>query len=64
MHTPQPVILNSAPPEKQLNVTAQELLECLEEKRGELKAGPYEIIEEVIRARDNMELFESGGMGK
>ncbi|KEF60596.1 uncharacterized protein A1O9_02157 [Exophiala aquamarina CBS 119918] len=60
MHTPQPIILNPADPESQLVVPATELLDCLEEKRGELKDGPYEIVKEVIRVRHNMERFECG----
>lgn len=64
MHTPQPIILNPADPDNQLVVTAQELLECLEEKKGELKDGPYDIVKQVVNARDIMEQFETGGIGK
>jgi hypothetical protein len=64
MNTPQPIILNPADPGNQLVVTARDLADCLEEKRGELKEGPWEIVQQVIRTREMMEQFESGEIGK
>lgn len=64
MNTPQPIIQNPADPDNQLVVTARDLADCLEEKRGELKEGPWEIVQQVIRTREAMEQFKSGEIGK
>jgi len=64
MNTPQLVITN--PPDRGIPqlVTARDLLECLEEKRKELLEDKWEIIENIIKAREKMEQFEADEIGK
>lgn len=64
MNTPQPIILNPVDPDNQDTVTAQYLADCLEEKRGELKEGPWMIVQQVIKTRKMVEQFEAGEIGK
>lgn len=65
MATPQPVITN--PPSDAHNmqfVTAQDLFECLETKRSELREDRWEIIQQIIRAREMQEQYEAGEIGE
>lgn len=45
-------------------MTAADLLDCLESRKPDLKEGVWDIIEQVCRARDLMEQYEAGEIGK
>ncbi|KAK5052136.1 hypothetical protein LTR84_002940 [Exophiala bonariae] len=65
MHTPQAIILNPIDPDNQDEVRAQGLIDCLEEKRGEIIAGPkgeacWTTVQQVIETRKMVEQFEAG----
>lgn len=64
MNTPQPIILNPPDPENPQVVTARDLGDCLEERRGDLTEGPWEIVQQVIRTREMMEQYEAGEIGQ
>lgn len=66
MSTPLEVITNPPDPHNKQFVTAANLLKCLESKRSDsnVKEGVWEVIEHVCRARDLMEQYEAGEIGK
>ena len=66
MSTPLEVITNPPDPHNRQYVTAANLLKCLESKRSDsnVKEGVWEVIEQVCRARDLMEQYEAGEIGK
>jgi hypothetical protein len=62
MQTPQEVITNPESEDKQY-VFARDFVHCLEEKKQDLKEGPWEIIQQIVRVREMMEQFEEGEIG-
>ena len=66
MKTPQLVITNPPDPQNQQFVNARDLLECLEAKRGEpgLRQDRWEIIQQIISAREKQEQYERGEIGE
>ncbi|ETI23529.1 hypothetical protein G647_05331 [Cladophialophora carrionii CBS 160.54] len=63
MNTPQPVVTNPPPdPVHQQFVYAQDLLECLEPKKGEreLTNERWDTIEQIIRTRQMQEQYAAG----
>lgn len=64
MGTPQPIITNPSDSQNLQTVTAGDLLECLELKRDELREDRWEILEQITRARQMMEQYEAGEIGK
>ena len=62
METPQPQIKSlheTGPP-----ISASDLFMALEEKRNDFKADRWEIIKEIIRVREQIQMFRDGGFGK
>ena len=67
MNTPQLVITNPpADPPNQQFVSARGLLECLEAKKGEpgLRNDRWEIIQQIISAREKQEQYNAGQIGR
>ncbi len=64
MGTPLTVITNPPDPHNPQLVFAQELLDSLEVKRGELTEERWEIVEQICRARQMMEQYQSGEIGE
>lgn len=62
--TPLEVITNPPDPHNTHFVTAADLLDCLDSRKPDLKEGVWDIIEQVCRARDLMEQYEAGEIGK
>ena len=62
MRTPQPQI--KSPHETGPDISANDLFLALEEKKNDFKADRWEIIKEIIRAREQIEMFRDGGFGK
>lgn len=63
--TPQAVITNPpSDPLHQQRVTARQLSECLETKRSELREDRWEIIQQIIKAREMQEQYEDGEIGQ
>ncbi|KIX09958.1 uncharacterized protein Z518_01039 [Rhinocladiella mackenziei CBS 650.93] len=60
LNTPQPIITSPPDPQNQQTVNARGLFECLELKRSELREDRWEIIQQIIRAREMMEQYEAG----
>jgi vacuolar-type H+-ATPase subunit D/Vma8 len=64
MGTPLEVITNPPDPRHRQLVTAKELLNSLEVKRGELTEERWEIVQQICRVREMMEQCEAGEMGE
>ena len=62
MNTPQPQI--KSPQDSDTIITAHDLFLALEEKKNDFKLDRWSIISEIINARTQIELFESGTYGK
>lgn len=62
MNTPQRQIKsNQEPPET--FISAHDLWDALEEKKGDFKPDRWAIIREIIKAREQIEVYEVGGIG-
>jgi hypothetical protein len=67
MNTPLPVIINpTAEPTNQQFICAQDLLKCLERKRGEreLNNEHWAILQQMIRTREMEERYADGAIGE
>jgi len=64
MNTPQKMYTNPPDAENQVVITAQDLLDCLEEKKKEFKPGRWQIIQEIVHARTYMERYLDQGLGQ
>ena len=62
MNTPQLQI--KSPPDNDIVITARDLWAALDEKRQEFKSDRWAIISEIVNAREQIEVFEGGGIGK
>lgn len=62
MHTPQDQI--KSPYDSETKIFANDLFLALEEKKNDFKADRWEIIKEIIRVREQLEMFGDGGFGK
>ncbi|OAL22551.1 hypothetical protein AYO22_07109 [Fonsecaea multimorphosa] len=59
-HTPQLIITNPPPNEEnQRFVRARDLLESLQTKRGELREDRWDIIQQIVNAREKQEQYEA-----
>lgn len=65
LNTPQKIITNP-PSEAGLAqyLTAQDLCDCLEEKKDDLQEFEWEILQNVVRTREMMEQYEDGQIGE
>ncbi len=61
-NTPQSQI--RSPQDSDTLISARDLLLALEEKRNDFKSDRWDIISEIIDAREQIEMYESGGFGK
>jgi hypothetical protein len=59
MNTPQPQI--KSPQDSDTMITARDLFAALEEKRNDFKLDRWSIISDIVKAREEIEIFESGG---
>lgn len=62
MNTPQLQI--KSPQDNDTVITARDLWTALDEKRGEFKPDRWAIISEIVDAREQIEMFEGGGIGE
>jgi hypothetical protein len=62
MNTPQPQI--RSPQDTTETITARELFTALEEKKNDFKADRWAIINEIINARERIEMYDLGGYGE
>lgn len=63
MNTPQRQIKPHQDPTETL-INAQDLLTALDEKKNDFKADRWAIIGEIVRAREQIEMYETGGFGE
>ena len=63
MNTPQKQ-LRSFEDKQETYIHAADLWEALDEKRNDFKADRWAIIKEIISAREQVEIFEAGGLSE